>query len=228
MAALNYKSRRAFTLVEVLVTAMAAVILILGISAMLFYGQRGYNTMYRRLIGYWDSNNNRYNISVVRNAYEARKVFDAIVRKSTVERYDPLPPDPENDPTIGNQLCVYYYTNPADPLPTNNFPDRYAYFHLEGTNLILDQGPVTFIALPPRGPSVPSLPGPDRSMVLARNVRNTQMDPPIPIFSKQGAALRMILVLDDESDPADDVYSGTQTLKMIVTTTAVRHNNIRN
>jgi hypothetical protein len=37
----------------------------------------------------------------------------------------------------------------------------------------------------------------------------------------------MVLVLDDESEPASDVYSGTQTLKMIVTTTAVRHNKIR-
>ncbi len=210
-------------------TAMAAVILIVGISAMLFYGQRGYNTMFRRLIGYWDDDINHYNISVVRNAYEARKVFDAIVRKSTIERYDPAPPDPEGEPYIGNQLCVYYYTNPADPLPTNNFPDRYAYFHLDGTNLILEQGgdDTFFVGLPPRGSSVPSLPGSDRSMVLARNVRNTEMDPPVPIFSKQGAALRMILVLDDESDPADDVYSGTQTLKMIVTTTAVRHNKIR-
>jgi len=227
MTALKYNSRRAFTLVEVLVAAIAAVILILGISAMLFFGHRGYNTMFRRLIGYWDDDTSHYNISVVRNAYEARKVFDAIVRKSTMERYDPLPPDPENEPYIGNQLCVYYYTDPADPLPSNNYPDRYAYFHLDGTDLILEQGPVNFAALPPRGSGIP-VNNPDRSMVLARNVSNTEMDPPVPVFSKQGAALRMILVLDDESVPTDDVYSGTQTLKMIVTTTAVRHNNIRN
>ena len=226
MAVLRYNNRRAFTLVEVLVAAIAAVILILGISAMLFFGHRGYNTMFRRLIGYWDDDISHYNISVVRNAYEARKVFDAVVRKSIIRRYDPAPPDPESSPSIGNQLCVYYYTDPADPLPTNNFPDRYAYFHLDGTNLILEQGPVNFAALPPRDSGIP-VNNPDRSMVLARNVRNTEMDPPVPVFSKQGAALRMILVLDDESDPADDVYSGTQTLKMIVTTTAIRHNNIR-
>ncbi len=66
MAAQNYNLRKAFTLVEVLVSAIAAVILVVGISAMLFYGQRGYNTMYRRV-----------HSEVVRNAYEARKVFDA-------------------------------------------------------------------------------------------------------------------------------------------------------
>ena len=71
MAALKYNRRRAFTLIEVLVTAIAAVILIVGISAMLFFAQRGYNTMYRRV-----------HSEVVRSAYEARRVFDAVVRKS--------------------------------------------------------------------------------------------------------------------------------------------------
>ncbi len=227
MAALKNKNRRAFTLVEVLVTALAAVVLVVGISAMLFYGQRGYNTMYRRLIGYWDGDNSRYNISVVRNAYEARKVFDAVVRKSILERYDPLPPNPEIDPSIGNQLCVYYYYDPANPDPINNFPDRYAYFHLVGTDLILEQGPVDFIGLPPRDSGVPSLPAPDKSMVLARKVGNFVDGRNIPIFSKQGAALRMVLVLDDETNPDDNVYSGIQTLQMIVTTTAIRHNRIR-
>jgi len=215
MAALKHNSRRAFTLVEVLVTALAALILIIGISAMLFYGQRGYNTMYRRV-----------HSEVVRNAYEARSVFDAVVRKSIWRRYDPAPPAPVDEPYIGNQLCVYYYTDPADPAPTNNLPDRYAYFHLEGTNLILEQGPVNFAALPPQDLDIPSLPNPDKGpMVLARNVSNAERG--IPVFSKQGAALRMILVLDDETDPAENVYSGTQTLKMIVTTTAIRHNEIR-
>ena len=140
----------------------------------------------------------------------------------------PSPPDPVDEPYIGNQLCVYYYTDASDPAPTNNFPDRYAYFHLEGTDLILEQGPVSFVTLPPQDLDVPPLSSPDKGpMVLARNVSNAERDPPVPVFSKQGAALRMVLVLDDESEPAENVYSGTQTLKMIVTTTAIRHNQIR-
>jgi hypothetical protein len=208
MAALKHNSRRAFTLVEVLVTALAALILIIGISAMLFYGQRGYNTMYRRV-----------NSEVVRNAYEARSVFDAVVRKSTVERYDPAPPDPM-EPYIGNQLCVYYYSDPTILLR----PDRYAWFHLEGTDLILEQGPVNFAALPPRDLDVPAFPAPDKNMVIARNVVNAATG----IFFKQGAALRMVMILDDETNPAPNVTNDIQTLKMIVTTTAIRHNNIRN
>ena len=217
MAARKYNHRRAFTLVEVLVTAIAAVILIVGLSAMLFYGQRGYNTMYRRV-----------NSEVVRNAYEARRVFDAIVRKSTIERYDPAAPEPD-EPYIGNQLCVYYYTNPGDPDPTNILPDRYAWFHLEGTDLIMYQGPmeVAFDFLPARDVDFVPVSGFsfDKRIVLARNVGNAERN--IPVFSRQGAALRMVLVLDDETDPAPNVYNETQTLKMVVTTTAIRHNRIR-
>ncbi|MFC1604104.1 type II secretion system protein [Planctomycetota bacterium] len=211
MADLKHNSRRAFTLVEVLVSAIAAVILIVGISAMLFYGQRGYNTMYRRV-----------HSEIVRNAYEARKVFDAVVRKSTIERYDPAPPDP-SEPYIGNQLCVYYYSDPGNPAVTNNVPDRYAWFHLEGTDLIMEQGPVSYASLPPQDLGVPSLPTPDKNMVIARNVVNAESG----IFFKQGAALRMVMILDDETNPAPNVHSDTQTLKMIVTTTAIRHNKIR-
>jgi hypothetical protein len=216
MTVLKYNnSRKAFTLVEVLVAALAAVILIVGISAMLFYGQRGYNTMYRRI-----------NSEVVRNAYEARKVFDAVVRKSTIERYDPAAPDP-SEPYIGNQLCVYYYTEPGNPDPANIWPDRYAYFHLDGTDIILEQGgnSTFFDLLPPQNLDIPSLPSPDTSIVLARNVGNIERN--IPVFSRSGAALRMVLVLDDETDPAPNVYSETQTLKMVVTSTSIRHNKIR-
>jgi hypothetical protein len=207
MADLKHNSRRAFTLVEVLVSAMAAVILIVGLSAMLFYGQRGYNTMYRRV-----------HSEIVRNAYEARKVFDAVVRKSTIERYDPAPPD-LLEPNIGNQLCVYYYSDPRILI----YPDRYAWFHLEGTDLIMEQGPVNYASLPPRDLDVPSLPAPDKNMVLARNVVNASSG----IFFKQGAALRMVMILDDETNPAPNVTSDIQTMKMIVTTTAIRHNRTR-
>ena len=117
MAARKYNSRRAFTLIEVLVTAMAAVIVIVGLSAMLFYGQRGYNTMYRRI-----------HSEVVRNAYEARRVFDAVVRKSTVERCDIL----SVDEIYGDIYLYQYYdeTAPAaPPIPdiSDGAVDRYRY-----------------------------------------------------------------------------------------------------
>jgi len=223
MAARNYNHRRAFTLVEVLVTALAAVILIIGISAMLFYGQRGYNTMYRRI-----------NSEVVRNAYEARRVFDAIVRKSTVERCDILSPD-----EIYGEIFLYHYydqTQPDAPAPEpiDRYrymfpaqPDRFARFYVtdtaasENLELYVERG-----LIPPGIPlfllDPASLRDTGIKMPLAKNVVSCQ-------FRNTGtSSVQMVLTLDDETDPAPNVYSKTQTLKMVVTTSAIRHNKIRN
>lgn len=195
--------------------ALAAVILIVGISAMLFYGQRGYNTMYRRVTS-----------EVVRNAYEARRVFDAIVRKSTVERCDI-----RSVVGINDEIYLYYYydeTQPDAPAPEPieryrymfpAQPDRFARFYLNGTNLMLQKGPI----LPPGTPLFLVVPDDldGTEMLLAKNVVSCQ-------FRTTGSSsVQMVLTLDDESDPAENVYSETQTLKMVVITTAIRHNKIR-
>jgi hypothetical protein len=220
MATRKYNHRRAFTLVEVLVTAIAAVILILGLSAMLFYGQRGYNTMFRRI-----------NSEVVRNAYEARSVFDAIVRKSTVERCDI-----RSVVGINDKIYLYYYydeTQPdaPSPEPIDRYdymfpaqPNRFAIFYLQGTNLMLEQGPILPLGTPLFSLVPEDLDGTGEylPMLLAKNVESCQ-------FRNTGSSsVQMVLTLNDEDDPAPNVYSGTQTLKMVVTTTAIRHNKIRN
>ena len=220
MAAHKYNHRSAFTLIEVLVTAMAAVILIVGLSAMLFYGQRGYNTMYRRI-----------NSEVVRNGYEARRVFDAIVRKSTIERCDILSPD-----DIYGDIYLYYYYDETAPLapapePLDRYhymipaqPDRFARFYVKDTSASGQLELYVMRGLIP--PGVPlfaldptSLQGPE--MLLAKHVVSCK-------FNTTGTgSVQMILTLNDEDDPEDYIYSETQTLKMVVTTTAVRHNKIR-
>jgi len=203
------------------VAAVAAVILIVGVSAMLFYGQRGYNTMYRRV-----------NSEVVRNAYEARRVFDAVVRKSTVERCDILSPD-----EIYGEIYLYYYydeTAPvaaSDPIDRYHYmypaqPNRFARFYVTDTGvseqleLFVQRGLITYTpgeTLYTLNPS--SLTGP--SMLLAKNVVSCR-------FGNTGeSSVRMVLTLDDETNPDEKVYSETQTLKMVVTTTAIRHNKIR-
>lgn len=223
MAVRKYNHRRAFTLVEVLVTAMAAIILIVGISAMLFFAQRLYNTMYRRI-----------NSEVVRSAYEARRVFDAIVRKSTVERCDVLSPD-----DVYGEIFLYYYydeTQPEAPAPepVDRYkymfpvqPDKFARFYVTDTDaskqleLYIERGQIPLgtdlFSLDPT-----SLRNTGNSMLLARHVVSCQ-------FRNTGSSsVQMVLTLDDETDPAETVYSDTQTLKMVVTTTAIRHNKIRN
>jgi len=223
MAVQKYHHRRAFTLVEVLVTAMAAIILIVGLSAMLFYGQRGYNTMYRRI-----------NSEVVRNAYETRRVFDAVVRKSTVERCDI-----RSIAGINDKIYLYQYYDESAPIapvipdflyPNDDRykymypaqPDRFAIFYMQSTNLMLEQGQILPLGIPLFSLVPESLDGTgDTNMLLAKNVVSCQ-------FRNTGeGSVQMILTLDDETDPAENVYSGTQTLKMVVTSRAIRHNKTR-
>jgi hypothetical protein len=182
----------AFTLVELMVTILAAMALIVGISAMLYHGHMGYHRLFKRV-----------NSQVVRNAYEARRTFDRIVRKSSIRRCDLL--------NGNNEAYVYYFSNPQDM--TIDDPDRYARFYLTGTELRLDQGPVppdTFETLTPSSLS------PETTSVLAHDVTA----PGVGIFSLRGASVRMLLILDN-NDPA---VNEIETSKMTVTTTAIRHN----
>ena len=189
----KYKVKRAFTLIELMVTIVAAIVLIIGISAMIAQGHRGYNRLYKRVTS-----------EVVRNAYEARVVFDAIVRKSSIKRCD--------FSNGNNTVYLYYFSNPQDL--TIEDPDRYARFYLSGTDLMLDHGEVTGGFETPQ-PGLPSL-SPTGTKVLARNLTV----PEAGIFSMQGAAVRMVLTLDNNSDTINKI----ETLKMTVTTTAIRHN----
>lgn len=215
MAVLKHNSRRAFTLVELMVTLLAAMVVVGGVTAMLFYGHKGYNALYRRVTS-----------DVVVNAYEARKVFDAIVRKSTIERCDIIG---------GNELYVYYYYDetPIEErdlyltrLLTPAVPPWYAKFYLDGTDLKLEQGAVdalTFIVDPstnqlPPFPILLDNPEP-RTRLLAENVVACT-------FAQTGAAVRMIFRLDDESG-AEPYISKISTLKLDVATTAIRHNMMR-
>jgi hypothetical protein len=106
-------------------------------------------------------------------------------------------------------------------------PDRFARFYVTDTDasdkleLCLEHGfiptGVTLFMLDPV-----SLRDTGTSMLLAKNVVSCQ-------FANTGDSysVQMVLRLDDETDPAENVYSETQTLEMVVTTTAIRHNKVR-
>lgn len=203
----KYNARRAFTLVELMVTIVAALVVILGAVGIIAGGHKGY----RRL---W----NRENRGVVPEAYVARRTFDRIVRKSIIERYDP-----SGDLVSGsNVLYVYYYDAPTTPeLLALVEPNKYAKFYLNGTELWLDRGNVgagTFNIPIPENPILLST---TSSMALANDVTA----PGSGIFSVQGNSMRMVLILDSESNAAAGV-SKIETLKMTVTTTAIMHNRI--
>lgn len=235
MAARKCNHRKAFTLVEVLVSAMAAVILIVGLSAMLFYGQRGYNTMYRRV-----------NSEVVRNAYEARRVFDAIVRKSIVDRCDIFLDDDE----VPSTIYLYYYYDETAPIaldiPVDRYrymypdqPNRFARFYVTNTDvseqleLYVERGLIPLgtdlFATDPDPPFDPtfdptSIEGTGTSMLLAKHVDEVLS---CRFRNTWESSVQMVLTLNDEDDPASTVHSDTQTLKMVVTSRAIRHNKVR-
>jgi hypothetical protein len=167
-------------------------ILLIGITGILVAGHKNFSTMFKRI-----------NSDVVRNAYEARIIFDGIVRKSSIRREYLLPG--------GNDLTVYYYSDPQNTAIVD--PDMYARFYLSTNGseqeLMLDQGQYTWATREPGGVS--------SSKVIAHNV----VPPATGIFSIYGGNdIRMVLTLDNATS-SDTKLSKS---KMIVTSTAIRHN----
>jgi Tfp pilus assembly protein PilE len=200
MAPQRHNFRRGFTLVELIITTVAAVIFILGITGILASGIKNYRTMY-----------NRVTSDVVRNAYEAKIIFDRIVRQSTIKRYDPS----NADITPSSELYVYYYSDP------NNLnivePDRYARFYLndaDNSQLMLEQGNVTgnFGAIPPSLPSLSAT----STYLIAENVYSVT-------FKVFMYSVEMSLILDNEIIPENT--NKLETMRMTVTSTAILHND---
>jgi len=182
--------RSGLTLIELMITVLAAVVLVIGISGMLAAGHKNFNHMFARTTS-----------EVVRNSYEARSIFDTIVRKSV---YD------YQDQTSSSDITVYYYSDPGNIATLDDFPDRYATFYLSGTDdLMLQTGDV--------GSWPPPLPSNSGGFSIASNVTFAE-------FTLKGDAIRMSLTIDDKDDPT--VKSTLRKVKIEVTTTAIRHNKL--
>ena len=113
-----------FTLLELVIASVAAVILVLSLGIILVDNQKGYSRMFTKAFG-----------EVASDSDAARRAFDMIVRKSTAIRQLP---EPWVD---GEMLEVYYYNNAA-----STSPDRYARFYRSGTQLLVDYGTYSWSA----------------------------------------------------------------------------------
>lgn len=116
------KSRlmRGLTLIELIITAVIAVIIVFVIGVVLVDSQRDYNRMYERTQG-----------SVATDAYVAQKAFERIVRKASVNNIF------IDNPAGATSVTVFYY---QDPNATT--PDSYATFFRSGPNLLqVSEGP---------------------------------------------------------------------------------------
>ena len=108
------KYRRAFTLMELIITIALSTIVILGMGVILVDNQKGWSTMYDRTFS-----------DVVTDAYIARDVFVKVGRKSSMKA----------SATDGEFIQVYYYQDPAVTIP-----DRYAKFYVSSGSLLVDYG----------------------------------------------------------------------------------------
>ncbi len=113
---LKTKKTKGFTLVELMVTALAAVIVIAGAGIILVDSQRGWNKMYNRVHG-----------DVTTDAYVARRAFDTAVRKSTINR--------SLVDADGQFVEVYYYRD-----FNSVSPDKFTNFYRNGSLLLVDYG----------------------------------------------------------------------------------------
>jgi len=199
-------ARKGLTLVELLVTGVAAVVVVLGVVSVIAYSHQGYNRLFRRTT-----------LGVVPDAYQARLWFDTVVRRATTQRLDVG--SPRNN--AYDEIYVYYYH--VDPLTPDNMlaqiePNKYARFWVSGNDLLLSRGDITRWTT--AQDDFPDLADPF-TIILARDV--DVGDTP-GIFTPQGNAVRMAVTLDNETNAAAGV-SKIQTLRMTVTSTALRHND---
>lgn len=112
----RFPIRRGFTLTELTVTSVIAVIIILAVGIALAGTMRGWQTTYDRV-----------HSSVTRDSYAAKRAFDAVIRKSCRQNF--LLGEG------GEWLEVYYYASYSSP-----FADRYARFFVDNGVLKLEEG----------------------------------------------------------------------------------------
>lgn len=151
--------RRGFTLTEVGAVLVLAPIVMLSMGLVLADSQKGWNQLYNRL-------NNGLEV----NGYVARRAFDAIVRKSSInsENFDV------------NEVEVYYHNDPVNSTDL----DRYARFYKAGTELRVEHG-----QLDSNGNPADAI----HTVTICDDVEAVD-------FSKNGASIQMVLRLDDGSE----------------------------
>ncbi|MBN1795670.1 MAG: hypothetical protein JW804_03270 [Sedimentisphaerales bacterium] len=84
------------TLIELVITAAAAAIIIIGIGTILFYTHENYNKTFDRVHG-----------EVTSGEYVAKRAFESVVRKSSVSEMQPVLG------TNNESLKLYYYSSPT-------------------------------------------------------------------------------------------------------------------
>jgi len=175
-------TRAGVTLIELVITMLIAGIVLLGIAIVMVDAHTGYRKMFERVHG-----------SVENDAYVARIKFDSICRSAS--KFDA---DIIYDSTNPGEITVFSYSDNISPTAG---PDRYAKFSLNGTDMMLEEGPASYGG----DPEIWTLGNANSSFVVATNVTELK-------FSVRGRSLEMTVTINDGK------YGIT------VTSSAVRHN----
>jgi prepilin-type N-terminal cleavage/methylation domain-containing protein len=165
--------RRGFTLVELMISMLASSILLLAVVNVLASNQKQYNRTYDRVYG-----------DVVRNAQEARAIFDVVVRGSTIRKV--------LIGSVNEYAEVYYYRT-----WTSLALDGYARFYTSNGELKLERGqlePGTFTYALSNSPT---------TQVVARHVTSCT-------FSQEGVCVAMAMVLNDGKVDLPTVATATR------------------
>ncbi len=109
-------NRNGLAMIELMIGAAIAVIVVISISMVLYDSQKGFNSMYNRVYS-----------DVVTGSHVAQRAFEAVVRKSS-NQWFLIDKD-------GGWVEVYYYGDPNSKLI-----DRYARFYAADSNLCVEYG----------------------------------------------------------------------------------------
>jgi type II secretory pathway pseudopilin PulG len=153
----NATKTKGLTLIEMIVAVAMAVIVVLGVAVVLVNSQRAYQVTYDKV-----------NSDVVTDAFVARRLFDAVVRKSSTDGVE-LSGDRKS-------VEVHYYNDDS-----STYLDRYARFFTSGLDLKIEYGTIDSDGTK-QTTTVDT---------ICTNVSNC-------LFMRQGNSIRMVLKFDDE------------------------------
>ncbi len=141
------KNRRGLSTIELMVASVLLIVAVFSIAVVLSDSQRGWDSMYNRIYS-----------DVVTDSHVARRMFDAVVRKSSSQGF--------SLDSSGNWVEVCYYASDSSASL-----DRYARFLVAGTSLYVEYGSLN----PRQTLNIETVCGNVSSCVFKKSGRSVQM-----------------------------------------------------
>ncbi|MDO8336409.1 MAG: prepilin-type N-terminal cleavage/methylation domain-containing protein [Candidatus Saccharibacteria bacterium] len=125
---IQWKRRFGFTMVELMVTILIAMLVFAGIGVAIVDSIKSFPKMYERTTGNYDGSGGA---GIIPDSYVAKAAFDRICRRASIKKFLP----DTADTTPSDWIEVYYYNDVNSPSL-----DRYARLWVDGNDLKVDHG----------------------------------------------------------------------------------------